>query len=530
MKNIKNLFLASTLASIALVGCNDLDTEPIGSTITSTQKEEVIAKDPAKIKASATAISAIANTYDLLGGGRHDDYGYGSLMMLMEHRGQDMVGLDVGYNWYGYEMALDDHDYTWVFTRMFWTQMYNQIYACNQLAMVIDPETTDNELMFYLAQAYAMRAFAYFNLAQMYQFTYVGNENKPCVPILLDTNAEVAAQEGCARSTVEEVYAQIKSDIDNAITLLDKTTTERPDKRYINAAVAYGLRARINLVMNKWSEAASDAQQALTLSGAAPYSMDEVSRPGFTNIDDNAWLWGVLIEETDRVVTTGICNWGSHMGSLNYGYASVGAWRMINQKLYKAIPETDVRKGWWLDKNGVSVNLTKTEQAYATQAGCPPYTHVKIAPYQNELGTSNNAGDIPLMRAEEMYLIMAEAQAMSGNPTQGAATLEQFVSTYRNPSYKCIASTAQGVQDAVWEQRRIELWGEGFSYFDLLRLKKPIDRRGAGYEAHLVYLIQPNDPILIYLIPQSEVQSNALIDESDNNETAGIPTPVADEE
>ena len=115
-------------------------------------------------------------------------------MMLMEHRGQDMVGLDVGYNWYGYEMALDDHDYTWVFTRMFWTQMYNQIYACNQLAMVIDPETTDNELMFYLAQAYAMRAFAYFNLAQMYQFTYVGNENKPCVPILLDTNAEVAAQ------------------------------------------------------------------------------------------------------------------------------------------------------------------------------------------------------------------------------------------------------------------------------------------------------------------------------------------------
>ena len=41
MKNIKNIFLASTLASVALVGCNDLDTAPTGSTITSTQKEEL---------------------------------------------------------------------------------------------------------------------------------------------------------------------------------------------------------------------------------------------------------------------------------------------------------------------------------------------------------------------------------------------------------------------------------------------------------------------------------------------------------
>ena len=134
------------------------------------------------------------------------------------------------------------------------------------------------------------------------------------------------------------------------------------------------------------------------------------------------------------------------------------------------------------------------------------------------------------MRAEEMYLILAEAQAMSGNAAQGAATLQTFVNTYRDPSYTCRASSASEVQDAVWLQRRIELWGEGFSYFDLLRLKKGIDRRGGGYEAHLVYNIQPNDPVLIYLIPQSEIQSNALISENDNNETAGIPTPVADTE
>lgn len=530
MKNIKNIFLASTLASVALVGCNDLDTAPTGSTITSTQKQEVIAKDPAMIKASATAIYAIGNTYNLLNGSRHDDYGYGSLMMMMEHRGQDLVGFDTGYNWYGYELALDDHDYTWVFTRMFWSQMYSQIYAANQLAMVIDPATEDNELMFYLAQAHGMRAFAYFNLAQMYQFTYVGNESKPCVPLLLDTNADVVATEGCARATVEEVYTQIMTDLNAAITLLEKTTLERPDKRYINAGVAYGLRARVNLVMNKWAEAASDAQSALTLTGATPYTLAEVSVPSFDELDHNAWMWGVLVEETDRVVTSGIVNWPSHMGSFNYGYASVGAWRMVNQKLYNSIPDTDVRKGWFLDGNGVSANLSNAQQAYITDMGAPAYTQVKYAPYGGELGTSTNACDVPLMRAEEMYLVLAEAQAMSGNATQGAATLQNFVNTYRDPAYVCRATSADGVQEAVWNQRRIELWGEGFSYFDLLRLKKGIDRRGGGYEAHLVYNIQPNDPVLIYLIPQSEIQSNALISENDNNETAGIPTPVADAE
>lgn len=57
---------------------------------------------------------------------------------------------------------------------------------------------------------------------------------------------------------------------------------------------------------------------------------------------------GYQISETDRVVTTGICNFPSHMGSLNYGYATVGAWKRINKKLYeKNINETDARKGWF---------------------------------------------------------------------------------------------------------------------------------------------------------------------------------------
>jgi hypothetical protein len=132
------------------------------------------------------------------------------------------------------------------------------------------------------------------------------------------------------------------------------------------------------------------------------------------------------------------------------------------------------------------------------------------------------------MRVEEMYLILAEAQAMGGSPSQGASTLQNFVQTYRDPAYKCTATTAEGVQDAVWEQRRIELWGEGLSYFDLMRLNKGIDRRGAGFPSAYVFNIPAGDNTLIYRIPESEQEANSLISEEDNNPVTSLPTPVAD--
>ncbi len=527
MKNIKNIILVSALGGLSLASCNDLDTEILGSTITTEQKEQVIENDPAMIEASVTAITSLFSVYNQMGSGNHDDYGYPSQMLSMETRGQDVVSDDIGYNWYGFTLQLDDHSYDWRFTRQFWTVMYSQIYACNEVLKVIDPATEDSDLKFYLAQAYAIRAFDYFNLAQMYQFTYAVAQDKPCVPLILDSNAEDAAANGCPRATVQDTYNQIMSDLNNAITLLEASSKTRSDKRYVDAGVAYGLRARVNLVMNNWAEAASDAQKALNLNGATPYSIAEVSVPTFTSQDEHAWMWCIKISETDDVVQSGILNWPSHMGSLNYGYASVGAWRRINKALYNSIPATDVRKGWFLNEECTSPNLNAEQQAYVQAYAMVPYTHVKFGPYKGELGTSTNACDIPLMRAEEMYLIIAEAKGMQ-NASEGAAALESFVKTYRDPSYVCSATSPVAVQNAVWMQRRIELWGEGHSYFDLQRLQKPIDRRGGGYEAPLVYNVAADDPVRIYMIPLNEIQNNPQISEGQNNPIAGMPTPVED--
>ncbi|MBO4984925.1 MAG: RagB/SusD family nutrient uptake outer membrane protein [Bacteroides sp.] len=531
MKKLNKIAL-SALSTLALVGCADLDTAPLSSTVTADQKSEVVAANPAMVKAGVTGISANFTVFGATyGEGQHNDFGYPSIMLMTDSRGTDMVGFDTGYNWFASPLILADCTNTSAVTRMQWTTLYNQIFSANSVISLIDPETEDATLQGYLAQALAIRAFDYFQLVQLYQFTYKGNEDKLGVPIITPENATQVATEGLARSTVKEVYEFVLNDINKAIELIE-TSGYAPDneeagyKRYVGLDVAYGLRARINLVMQNWSGALADAVNALNNTAAQPYSMDEASTPAFIDIEDDSWMWGIYITEKDRVSTTGICNFPSHMGSLNYGYASVGAWRMINKKLFNTIPETDVRRGWFLDKDGLSVNLTAAQQKYITNAGAPDYTQVKFAP-NGAPGTSNNACDIPMMRVEEMILIKAEAEAMGGAPATGAATLQEFVQTYRDPEYTCTATTAEAVQDAVWQQRRIEFWGEGISWFDIMRLNKGIDRRGGGFPETGVFNIAPGSDIMVYSIPQAEEQYNKLIV---NNPTVSQPDPIPDEE
>lgn len=531
MKTLNKIF-AVALSGLLLVGCNDLDTEPLGSTVTADQKDKVYADDPAMIEAGVNAIATSFNKFMPVSGSYHNDFGFPSIMLQLDSRGTDMVSTYIGYNWFASQLMFTDVLTSSYGTANVWTNIFSQIFTANAVLKGINPETEDPTEQFYMAQALAYRAFDYFYLAQLYQFNYVGNQSKPCVPIVTDANdEEVSIAGGVARSTVEEVYAQILSDINTAISLLKNTSvkpeTGRAGKKFISLATAYGIRARINLTMQNWAAAAEDAAAAINNTSATPYTRAQVSKPSFASADDNSWMWAILIEEGDRVVTSGIVNWPSHMGSLNYGYASVGAWRACNKALYSSISGSDVRKGWWVNEKGQSSNLSAKQQEYIDEAGVDPYTQVKFAPYNNEIYTSTNANDIPLMRVEEMYLILAEAQAMSGFPADGAQTLIDFVTRYRDSYYSyAVGGSAEEVQAEVYRQRRIELWGEGLSYFDILRLGIGVDRRGGGFEEVAVFKISSNDPILIYPIPNSEVEANPLLGE--NNEIGTYPTPVAD--
>ena len=517
--------------SLALLnGCVDLDTYPEGRDVTEEQKAETAALDPSKVEASVNGIFTQFSVYQatISSTVRHNDFGYASIMLSMDANGYDVISKDDGYNWYGNALTFDDRVYTSNETTIIWGSLYKQIYSTNNVIATIDSETTEPSAQYYLAQALATRSFDYWVLSQLFQFNYVGNEDKKCVPIITDENASSAGLDGVPRATVAEVYELIMKDINKAVELMEKTTMAPSDKRYVSKATTYGLRARYNLTMQKWADAAADAQKAIENAGN-PYSRAAVSVPAFIDSRDASWMWGILIAESDRVVTSGIVNFPSHMGSLSYGYANFSGGRQINKKLYASIPNSDVRKGWWLDENKASANLNAEQAAYVASKSYIPHTQVKYAPYNNVVNNAVNASDIPLMRVEEMYLTRAEGLAMSGNTTGGKDVLESFVKTYRDPEYVCTATSASDLQTEIYRQRRIELWGEGLSWFDIMRLKVNIDRRGCGFlEASTIYNIPAGSDILLYRIPESEIQSNPLISEEDNNPSASKPTPVPD--
>ena len=532
----KYIFASSLLLSLAFTGCQDLDTAPEGDVLTTDQKEEVYELNPERADAAINAIYSQFKEYmpneNALGASRHNDIGYPTIMLCTDANGMDVVSDDNGYNWQGNSLTYDDHlDYTSYECQMVWNDLYNIIFSCNNAIASFDPETDDPTFQMYVGRAYATRAFCYFNLAQLYQFTYVGNQDKPCVPLITNENSADAAANGAPRATVQAIYDQIEADLETGINFLkaaEDAGATRADRRYIDQSVAYGIRARVALTKQEWAAAAEAAQTAISLSDARPATIEEVSYPTFWDVSEPDWMWGVLVEESDNVVSSGIVNWPSHMGSLNYGYANFSGGKQINKALYNTIPDTDVRKGWWTNEEGTSPNLSAAQQEWMdTYYG--GYTQVKFGPYNDVIGQSASANDVPLMRIEEMYLILAEAQAMGGNTGTGKATLETLIQSYRDPEYTCTAASATDIQEEIYRQRRIELWGEGLIWYDIMRLNKDVDRRGAGFpQPSSVYHIPAGSNILLWRIPQNEINSNQALTEGDNNPVGSTPQPVQD--
>ena len=530
---------------LALASCNDLDTTLYYGEVTPEQKEEVLEKNPDMAQASVNAL-ATGNYQYMTISSNHNDFGLPAIMMMFDSYGQDFISANIGYNWFRSSVALTVGINTGMDTYEVWYTMYNEIFAENSILQSIPADTEDSTLKFYRAQSLCFRAFDYWILSQVYQQTYYGYQDKPCVPVITEENQEEAAINGAARNTVQEVYDQILSDLNEAVDLLSTSDITAQDvmaskpKRFFNLDAAYGMLARVYLTMHDYANAQKAAENCLAVTSCRPYTIDQVNHPTFISLEDSSWLWGQPVAETDGAVLSGIVNFPSMMGTFSYGYAQYGAWRWINKLLYDYIPDTDVRKGWWLNAEYKSANLSQSYYNYmnsygyvtdpnATGTAIQAYTQVKYAPYNYEIDTSTNASDIPYFRIEEVYYILAEAQAMSGNTGGAVATLNNFVKTYRNPSYNFSGGSAEAIQEEIWMQRRVEFWGEGFvAWFDLKRLAKGVDRVGAGYPTTYVYKFDAGTPYFVLPIPQQETQTNKLLTEADNNPTWQKPDVITE--
>jgi hypothetical protein len=129
---------------------------------------------------------------------------------------------------------------------------------------------------------------------------------------------------------------------------------------------------------------------------------------------------------------------------------------------------------------------------------------------------ANSVGDMPYMRAAEMFLIEAEALALNNDETASKVVFTTFMKT-RVPSYVSSSATGTTYLTEIMNSRRVELWGEGFRFYDLKRLGLPLNRNGSNHNAALAVAldIPAGDNQWQWLIPQSEINANPLIKQND---------------
>ena len=132
----------------------------------------------------------------------------------------------------------------------------------------------------------------------------------------------------------------------------------------------------------------------------------------------------------------------------------------------------------------------------------------------NEKKVANWEADYIYMRVSEMILTEAEALAHKGDGAGAAQVLKELMSQ-RDPSWNMASVTV----DDVYQQRRLELWGEGFSLFDHLRLKKGIDRNydGSNHLSSARYTIDAGSWYFLYQLPLRELDNSDAISEADQN-------------
>ena len=518
MKTYIYIFAASALLAVSCDRMNEL--EPQGGYSLTAQVVQTNQTIPSRVNASFNGMfTKLGAPESVFGRGRPDDWGFIMIGFSSDLEAADMVMANSGYNWFNIcgNLTSRNADYANPYIR--YAAPYNEIAAANEILNSYPPDVTDQTSIHNIAQARAIRAFSYLNLAPYFQFGYIlDGAGLPCVPLVTEATTDFTSN---PRATVAEVYSLIISDLTYAIENLEGYV--RTDKSRIDQQVAYGLRARAYLNMQEWELAAADAARAAE--GYVPASLAEVSVPFLYDIAEHNWIWGYDMQ-TDVAMLNPYATSSAWLRSFSGDGYSAGTqvYACCNNLLYDLIPSTDVRKGWWVDESlgspllesvtwdGVSGNDIGPLEIDNVKTPFLPYTNVKFGMFSTG-GTANDE-DWPFMRVEEMILIQAEGLVKSGQTAAGKQILEGFVRTYRDPSYSADAG-GRTLEDEIWFQRRVELWGEGFSNNDTRRLGKPLvrfhDPASSNFPAAFRFNMPADDGWWLMRFTSSEKNTNLAI-------------------
>ncbi len=451
---MKKYIYILSVCLLAVWSCDDkLDLEP----------EEFISFDAAFANEESVE-GILLGVYDEAGQG--PSYG-GQLQVI-----SDLLGATNQLTWQGTFIQPREYfqksmlvDNTWAENA--WRNGYETI---NQANLVID-----NVSIFQDAtraqrvegEARFLRALIYFDLVRHFGETWVaGGANNTAergVPLHLAGIVDYGADLSIARATVAEVYAQVITDLQTAMTLLPATNGEFADQYSAEA-----LLARVYLQQGNFAGARDAANSVITNSG---HTLAPTYADAFNNDSD--------------------------------GVEDVFMFQVTNQSLF----DRQQLITFYADQpTGGRQGDIAVAPAYATLFDDPvndvraSFTYVSV---DNGLNLtrkySNQFANIQLIRLAEMHLIRAEANLEAGTTT--GATPVADVNAVRTRS-GAPALAAVTVAD-VLNERQLELAFEGFLIHDLKRTQTDV-----GTTAW-------NSGTLISPIPQDEMDTNPLMQQND---------------
>lgn len=510
MKNILKISIAALSGVMLLASCSKdyMNTTPTSSTATPTIFEST--------ENAALAINGICKLMTRQYLGSQGFNGEGTVKMYTgEYPGDNCF-----VNLPGWSSVINGtmHDNkTTIYNYYNWYYYYMLIGNANAIILNIDDaKGAEAERQFIKAQALSFRAYSYMMLLQIYSVRWSDSNNGSAdgVVLRLDTSTDEMPL-----STMADCYKQIYDDLDEAIRLYTESglAPDSKDNYSPNIDMAYATYARAALNRQDYATALDKAAKARE---NHPLMSNEEYQSGF-NTPNKEWIWSCYGSADETLF------YYSYFANMAYNSSASMVRnypRCINKDVYDKIPETDLRRGMFLDPKDYSYTKStgvagKELTAYARTLYPAIYSTAKVYAYMQfkvSSTTQPGVGHLNNFRSAEMYLIEAEANYFLKNEKAAQASLNALTKdSGRDKEYNCTA-TGTALLDEIKLYRKIELFGEGFNWFDLKRWGDTLNRtsteKGGNYITALAVSYGPQERNnWTWVIPSRETDYNKLI-------------------
>lgn len=491
----RSLIYSLVAASLISIGCSEDFLDPVRNTnvITSEDIAANVDNNPALLGGSLNGIGSLLIEPAGITGTRHYDFGQKGIDIWLDMLSGDMALSANTYGWYRDTANLvSTMDFSREENSIIWRYYYKVIALSNNVinsAGGNDVVPANADVRHIMGQAKAYRAYAYYYLAQIFQRAY-----DPAQPILPYTDGETISY---AKVPASQIYDLIERDLIDAMALLDDFNPS--SKQQINKYVAKGLLAYAYAAQGNYVDAKIQSDEIIN-SGVYPMTTaGQLAYPGagsgFNDVSTPSWMWGY-----DITIDMGhnLISWWGQMDLFTYSYQAAGDRKTIDAGLFSAIPANDIRR-----------------TQFATSGGAIRMPINKFfAPGRVVEGQRDVVTDLVFMRVDEFYLLSAEAAAKSGDETSAKNRLKELLTIRLGSAANADAFvdplTGSNLINTIYNQTRIEFWGEGKAYLAMKRNQATVTR-GSNHVFRAGQSFLYNSDELSYQIPQLELDNNAEI-------------------